>query len=288
MAEPKDEIPASPISPLMVQLLYETPPSIDFPRLTSKVEEYCGRTDPNARPAADADLAHYFMLDAQVQYKQGCMPSQLCLVGATVPLDPGLLEKALQQTWDWPEVRQVVASTPCALLANDFVAAGLERKLRNKQFRCFLRAVQEIAPCKAMHWMNTQKIVNPERFVFQQGEEEPQPLYGSINVRLFNIQGTSGDILMDTLGLGVMGLPDIQCHYRGLQPDDVAPILYNVAYYIFQHGDIIKNGETVPGVLENDKWRCQHEMALVGPERIVLDLDPGGHYAAGDRRTRQP
>jgi hypothetical protein len=26
-------------------------------------------------------------------------------------------------------------------------------------------------------------------------------------------------------------------------------------------------------------------MALVGPERIVLDLDPGAHHAAGKRGT---
>src|SRR5262249_4988245 len=152
------------------------------------------------------------------------------------------------------------------------------------QFRGFVRAVQEIAPCEAMHWINTQQIINPSRFVFMQGEEGAQPLYGSINVRFFNIQGSNGDCLMDTLGLAVLGLPDIQCHYRELQPKDVAHVLYNVACYIFERGDIIKNGETVPGVLQHDEWRCRHEMALAGPERIVLDLDPGGQYAAGKRK----
>jgi len=65
----------------------------------------------------------------------------------------------------------------------------------------------------------------------------------------------------------------------------VAHVLYNVGYYVFQQGDIIKDGETVPGVLENDRWRCQHETGLVGPDRVVLDLDPGVSYAAGRRET---
>jgi len=78
---------------------------------------------------------------------------------------------------------------------------------------------------------------------------------------------------MDTLGPAVLGFPD------------VARVLYDVAYYVFQHGDVIKNGETVPGVLDGDRWHCQHEMSLVGPERLVLDLDPGGHHAAGKRPT---
>ena len=287
MSKTKDDIPASPMAPLIVQLLYDAPPTLDFARLTAKVEEYCGRTDPRKQPAADAEIAHYFMLDAQVQYKDAPpLPTQLCLFRGDSPPDAARLEKALQQTWDWDEARQVVASAKTMLLANDLMAAGLERKLRNKQFRGFIRAIQEVAPCIAMHWMNTELIVHPGRFVFQQAEGGSGPLYGSINVRFFNIQGTNGDMLMDTLGLGVLGLPDIQCHYRELQPTGVARVLSNVAYYVFQRGDVIKDGETVPGILENDKWRSQHEMALVGPERMVLDLDPGAHYAAGKRRAR--
>jgi hypothetical protein len=279
-----DDIPASPLAPLMVQFLYGAPPAIDFGRLTVKIEEYCGRTDAATRPAAEATVAHYFMLDTMVQYKEGRLPSQLCLCRVDGPPDPARLEKALQQTWDWDKAREAVASTRYMLLANDLVAAGLEAKVRNKQFRGFIRAVQEVVPCKAMHWMNTQKITHPGRFVFQQSESDAQPLYGSINVRLFKIQGTTGDCLMDTLGLAALGLPDIQCHFRGLDASNVAGILYDVAYYVFQWGDVIKDGETVPGALENDRWRCQHEMALVGPERLVLDLDPGGQFAAGKRR----
>ena len=66
MPPQKDALPASPLAPLMVQMLYDTPPVLDFGRLTAKVEEYCGRTDPAHRPAPDATLAHYFMLDVMV------------------------------------------------------------------------------------------------------------------------------------------------------------------------------------------------------------------------------
>jgi hypothetical protein len=283
MPTQNDALPASPLAPLMVQMLYDIPPVLDFGRLTAKVEEYCGRTDPAHRPAPDATLAHYFMLDVMVQFKQGKLASQLCLCRADVPPDASRLDQALEQTWDWPEAREVVASARHILLANDFMAAPLEPKVRNGQFRGFIRAIQEVVPCKAMHWMNTQQIVHPGRFLFAQGEPLAQPLYGSINVRFFTIQGTTGDRLMDTMGLAVLGLPDIQCHFRELQPTDVTRILWDVAYYQFERGDVIKDGETVPGVLEHDRWRCQHEMAMVGPERVVLDLDPGGQYAAGKR-----
>ena len=141
MPTKKDRIPASPLAPLMVQMLYDAPPAVDFGRLTAKVEEYCGRTDPAHRPAADATIAHYFMLDAMMQYKEGRLPSQLCLCRIDKPPDASRLDMALQQTWDWAEAREAAASTKHMLLANDLMAAALEPKVRNKQFRGFIRAI---------------------------------------------------------------------------------------------------------------------------------------------------
>jgi hypothetical protein len=90
-------------------------------------------------------------------------------------------------------------------------------------------------------------------------------------------------MLMDTLGLAALGLPDLQCHYRIMEPGDVGRTLYDLALYIYQQGDVIKNGHTVEGVPPGSKWRAQHEKALVEPDREVIDLDPGPPYAAGKR-----
>jgi hypothetical protein len=76
-----------------------------------------------------------------------------------------------------PEAKQIVASAQYVLIANDLMAAPLDPKVRNRQFRGFLRAVQETIPCQAMHWLNTQQIINPARFVFQQAEEGAAALW---------------------------------------------------------------------------------------------------------------
>jgi hypothetical protein len=87
---------------------------------------------------------------------------------------------------------------------------------------------------------------------------------------------------MDTLGLAALGLPDLQCHFHGLEVNEVAGLLYNTAWYVFENGDVIEDGQTVDGV-DGHRWRCQHEVALVPPEREVLDINPGPRYAAGPR-----
>lgn len=90
-------------------------------------------------------------------------------------------------------------------------------------------------------------------------------------------------MLMDTLGLAALGLPDLQCHFRSLTPNEVALLLYSLASYVFEHGDVIANGHTVEGIAAGSRWRCRHEVSLVPPEREVIDIDPGDPFAAGSR-----
>ncbi len=113
--------------------------------------------------------------------------------------------------------------------------------------------------------------------------EEDALLLGLVNVRMFRIEGTDGDIVMDTMGLTALGLPDLQCHYNGLPPARVAAEMYNIANYLFERGDVIEDGHTVEGLEKDQRWRCQHEASLVKPQRMVLDLNPGAPFAAGNR-----
>ena len=87
-------------------------------------------------------------------------------------------------------------------------------------------------------------------------------------------------MVMDSVGNAPFGLPDVQCHFKSLEPNMVAEVLFNAASYIFEHGDVINDRETF-GMTEDQKWICQHELSLLEPKREVLDLNPGPPYAAG-------
>ena len=88
---------------------------------------------------------------------------------------------------------------------------------------------------------------------------------------------------MDTRGLAEIGLHDLQCHFRELNPTDVGRVLFNTAVYIFKNGPVIESGQTVAGIQPNSRWRCQFENSLLEPKREVLDLNPGKPHAAGKR-----
>jgi hypothetical protein len=76
-----------------------------------------------------------------------------------------------------------------------------------------------------------------------------------------------------------LGLPDVQCHFHALEPEDVAQLLYDTALYVFEHVDVIEDGHTVEGIPSTEQWVCHHDDALIGPDRIVLDLVPGPRHA---------
>ena len=107
-----------------------------------------------------------------------------------------------------------------------------------------------------------------------------------VNVRFFNIQGTE-DMVVDTLGMDTLFLPDLQYHFHGMDPNWVVNHAYSLASYILANDNPIENGETVDGV-ENGQlsqklqWKCQYEDALIQPFRGVLDINMGP-YAAGER-----
>ena len=123
--------------------------------------------------------------------------------------------------------------------------------------------------------VRSHQIEGPDRFI----------RFG-VNVRFFNIEGTE-DMLIDTVGMSTLFLPDLQYHFHGMDPNWVVNHAYNAASYILEHDNPIEDGETIDGVADGQmcreiQWKCQYEDALIQPPRGVLDINMG-NYASGGR-----
>jgi hypothetical protein len=164
------------------------------------------------------------------------------------------------------------------------MASGLPYKQRLDVFLDALSAILEVVPCQAIHWRVSQQVLMPDRFLDSRIGGEGHFLFtGPLNVRFFDIGNAPEAKLADTMGLAALGLPDVQCHFHGLDPDEVVRVLYNLALYVFENGDVIESGQTVTGRDDGEPWTCRHEEALVSPRRVVLDVNPGPLFAAGHR-----
>lgn len=196
---------------------------------------------------------------------------------------------AIGQSWSWEGAESALPHCTGAWLVADRRATRLPVRERLESFQAVLAAVVKVMNPHALHWSPTEQLVDPTGFLHAVEMEGRQTLFGAINIRLFRIDeyddGTpleTPEMIMDTLGLSALGLDDLQVHYRNLHPQDVGHFLYNAAHFIFEKGAVIKGGDTLRGT-DGHPWKCEYENALVEPQRVVIDFNPGEEHAGGGR-----
>lgn len=264
-----------------VELMLEQKPSIDKAKLLVALNQ-------NEKVEAldeKSDLLAFTYPEYSIQHKDAAIPPQFLVAVAEQPLDVERIRASVEQSWDWSEAKNAVERCYATVLVTDLLSSGLEYQTRLHLFHNSLLAVLEQVNCIGIHWKPSQRIVNPRAYLQSKHGDlaELDPIFPAVNVRLFRIENRApGETLMDTIGLAALGISDVQCHFFGLGTQEVARVLYDSAYYLFDHGDVIQDGHTIQGLDESQKWKCQHEDALVAPARAILDLDAGA-FAAGNR-----
>ena len=256
-------------APLVVELWYADVPDLGDPRLLQALRSRWQATE--------------IQLESIV-VPHGDPPSPLLTVIMTAsPLGEG--GKALpdvSQTWDWESAEAAVLASRGSLLVTEMFGDGRTPRERWDAMSGVVAELAQLTRPTALSWPQSQRVGNPE--LFAAGD-----LDGLINVRYFSVANSPGVMVMDTLGLHVFGLPDVQCHFQDRQPGEIATMLFTTAVYLFQSGDVIADGNTIPGPLTDERLVCFHEPSLLAPSRQVIDVDLGDPYAAGQRgRQSQP
>jgi len=149
----------------------------------------------------------------------------------------------------------------------------LEYKTRHRLYMEFLVAVIKHIRPDVICPMTAQKLLQPDLTVKVWEMGYVTNLVALINVRMFNITNSQEKyMVMDTVGLHALGLPDLQIRFADQDPDDVGALLYNFADYIFDNGDVIKDGNTIDGAVKGSRWECMHEPSLIQPSRWVINI----------------
>ena len=237
----------------------------------------------------EGSLTTYALLDYPVTYADNQkMPAQV-LMANFAPFDSSQLdEMMLSQLWDCPNGEDLLKRCTHQLMISDFLAAGLDYPLRCQMLTRWLEtALGLFEDCVPVGVPAGGTLFSSEQVLHNPMSDGDRFIYWAVNVRFFQVDG-SADKVIDTLGLYAIGLPDIQYHFRGLDPDAVVTHAYSTASYVFANNAPIASGETINGLKAGNIdssvwWRCQYEMALIQPSREVMDVCPQG-YAAGGRQ----
>jgi len=264
-----------------VELYMKEKPIISENKLLENIKKYCG----NVKIISDQDTNITFaFMDYILDYKNVSVPVTMMISISDEETEHEKLRRSLEQSWNYDKDKGSIENCKIKVLVTDLMAIGLEYTKRVELFQKALYAIVELIPCEGINFHIAEQVISREDYLENNPlNDEYDPLFGILNVRLFKIEGEKNEYIMDTLGLSSIGLCDLQCHFKNLDTSEISNILYSYGYYIFDNQEVVDNMTIVEGISKEDKWKCRHEVALVEPERVVLDINPGKEFSSENR-----
>lgn len=265
------------------KLLFEDKPVLpNIELVKQKIRKFYDNIDVVSE---DKGIYSIAINDLKVKYEDDKeIPAQILMPSALEFDYTSISDYYYSQMWDIKEPKELIKNCNYEIMLSDFLAAGLDYKDRTSLLNNWLySALKLFDNCIAVYNEQSGKLLLPEQILNNNYPKDFRFLFSGLNIRLFNIEN-SNDVIVDTLGMYAIGLPDIQYHFHDLNVNDVISHALNIAAYIFDKGDIIKSGDTIQSIFENVQWKCQYENSLLKPHREILDINTL-EYASGSRKN---
>ena len=258
-----------------VELLYEIAPVFTKAEVLGQLRDRCGAV--SAVDANSDEGLNFFFPAYRVPFKDDAMPVQVAVTVHDEPLEDPALEKALARTLDWGEVRAVADGHTAHVTLTDILAVQLDYRARLGLFQNVLQGLMELVMPAAILWRPSMKVVDPMALLqaLRPGDSR-DALHGAVNVRRFKSAENPGRMLMDTLGLAAIGLPDLECAFDGLDPAKVQAVLMSLARYQYDLGDVLNDGRVVKIPGSDGAWVLQRGPSRQQPSRDVFALRAAG------------
>src|SRR5215510_4960739 len=216
----------------IVELHYHNSPTCDYAAVKARAQEII-ESDLDSSDPREADKA-FLIIHKQrtVEYLDGQAPAQTAILATDQPIQFEAYRQDIQQSWRCQGAEELLRGSRETRLVTEMMARLLPPQERVSLFHGVVRAMTEVTAPDALVFKHSQQVIAPADYLAACSED---PIFrpGSLNVRFFKISNSNSDIIMDTRGLKEIGLHDLQCHFRGLDPDEVSRVLYNTALYIF-------------------------------------------------------
>jgi hypothetical protein len=244
----------------MAELCFDRRPRLDPRRVLAAVRQV--RPDADLTEA-DGNLVITYSLLRNMYPDARSAPLLSAITGPVDDTDG----RDLSDSRGWTAAARVLGRCRYSLLVIEFLGRDVDSRSRVEAYHAaVLAAVTSTRPL-ATWWPGSRQAVAPR-------ELTGDPLRGLVNVRTVPDATDPELTVTDTLGLTQLGLPDLQCHYRHLHPERMAGLLRGLA------GQLLAGGvpREVRGLTVYQTWPVRPDVALIGPDRATLSIDPGSPF----------
>ena len=274
----------------MAELHYLSEPSYDVKAIAGRADTLVRSDISYSEDAAPNGTVIFHHSRHIRQYTDGAVNAQTAVLALGERQEYRKYADIVHQSWSLENAARLIESSTHTRVVTEMMAAPFEPDVRVELFHGVLQAIVEKTNPHVIVFHHSEQAIAPDDYL-KSCQSPPIERLGAINTRFYIVDrqepGADGDdMIMDTRGLEEVGLHDIQCHFRDLDPNEVGRVLYSTALYVFENGPVIESGQTISGAEPGSVWLCQFEESLLEPKRTVLDLNAGGPYTAGERVLR--
>lgn len=253
-----------------IHLLFEKKPEFDPATLLEAIRRYVGKVE-SGQEQQEGFMAFFFP-EIHQEFKDGNLPAQAQLI---IPenhqVDLGRFQTAREQGAHWPEGYAKVQASRYEYFLSDFMMQTFPAATRLGVMGGLLRSAIAVLQPDVLYFSQSDQLVDPRSFLRRHSKEDQ--LFGFVNVRLFRIaEDPQNGLMMDTLGMHALGLPDLELYFHQYAANDVAARLMDYAYYQFEEGPVIRDGDEMIGMDDSEIWYGKRLTSSVGPEREVVRI----------------
>ena len=208
----------------------------------------------------------------------GTLPPQLLIMRCT-DFDHSTLDTTMKsQMWDCLNSEEILAVCRYHVMATDMLASGMKSYVeRADMLMDFVEALVELFPtCEAVLFRTSGKMLLREKILNHKVPRKARFVYFAVNFRIFDIQG-SDDMIVDSVGMSTLCLPDVQYHFRDIYPDWIINHACRLLSQIYTGSLDLDRKDTVDGMRDGlmcaeVQWKCRYQKAFMPPGRWAVDV----------------
>ena len=208
------------------------------------------------------------------------IPVKLSMSPCTEIKKPIFDDIAFSQTWNCSKADEIIEKCKYQVIANDFMGVGLDYKERAEMLVHFVEALVEMYPnCMAVVMDHSKKMFTRDEILNCTIPIENRFIHYAVNVRFFYVDEKK-NMLVDTIGMSTLFLPDLQYFFHDLNPKTVVNHAYNMLYFIFENNNPVKENDYIDGIKDDMidmrvQWPVRYENSMVQPMREVINVNMG-------------
>lgn len=252
-----------------IQLLFQDDVIIDY----QLIYEYMKQKFGHVEILGIDKIASFALKDYLVTYRDGKQaPFQLMLTDMETLSFTDIDESAIVQCWNTKNPQELLDHCHYKITLADFMSARMPRVKRCQILSQYLDILLSLYPeCIALYFPHAQKFMSVEAYQNSQWDKDYHFLDGGLNIRLYNIENSYG-MIVDTVGMRAIGLPDLQMCFYKLDVDEVVEYMYRLVAKLFLYGDNYNDGDFVEGRYVYENWQLYHMDSVMPPKRYVIDI----------------